>query len=510
MALPREPRQKMINMMYLVLTALLALNVSSEILNAFKTVKTSLEKTNATIGASTDNVMASLQLKLNDPGTKDKALIWQPKAKMIQDESKKLFDYLQTLKDRILTEAGGDPKDPNKRYKEDNLDIATRIMIEKGEGPALLQKLTDYKNFVLSRDPLIKSKFENSLPINLDKPKSSNRAGKTWEGAYFHMVPTVAALTILSKFQNDVKTSENNVISYCHEQVGKVEVQQDAFTAIAVADATYVLPGQEINVTAGVGGFSTKVSPKISINGQSVNVDANDGTAKLKITSSGNGQHSIPVHIEYTDQNNKLIKVDKTIPYIVGQSNAAVQLDKMNVFFIGVENPITVSGSGSAESLQVYASGQGGAVVTGSGASRNVSVTTETDDCIINVKTSDGKVTPVKFRVRSIPDPLAMVGRNKGGNMPAAQFKAQGGVSAMLENFYYQTQFVVTSFRIIGDGEGFADPMEVVNNGNTWSPQAQTLVNKVRNGSFIYIEDIKCVGPDKRTRSLPPIHFNLR
>src|SRR5258705_13908124 len=100
-------------------------------------------------------------------------------------------------------------------------------MIEKGEGPVLLQKLTDYKNFVLSQDPLIKDKFENSLPINLDKPKSSNRAGKTWEGAYFHMVPTVAALTILSKFQNDVKTSENNVISYCHEQVGKVEVQQD-------------------------------------------------------------------------------------------------------------------------------------------------------------------------------------------------------------------------------------------------------------------------------------------
>src|SRR5436190_11137042 len=138
MALPKEPRQKMINMMYLVLTALLALNVSSEILNAFKTVKSSLEKTNATISASTDNVMSSLQLKLNDPGTRDKALIWQPKAKNIHDESKKLYDYIQTLKDRVLVEAGGDPKDANKRYKEDNLDIATRIMIEKGEGPVLL------------------------------------------------------------------------------------------------------------------------------------------------------------------------------------------------------------------------------------------------------------------------------------------------------------------------------------------------------------------------------------
>src|SRR5258706_9353221 len=169
----------------------------------------------------------------------------------------------------------------------------------------------------------------------------------------------------------------------------------------------------------------------------------------MKVTNSGNGLHTIPVHIEYTDQNNKLIKVDKNIEYTVGQSNAAIQLDKMMVLFIGVDNPITVSGSGSAENLQVYASGPGGAVVGGTGGSRHVTVTTETDDCIINVKTSDGKITPVKFRVRSIPDPTAMVGRNKGGNMPAVQFKAQGGVSAMLENFYYQTQFVVTSFRII-------------------------------------------------------------
>src|SRR6476620_2437245 len=111
MALPREPRQKMINMMYLVLTALLALNVSSEILNAFKTVNKSLETTNTTVNKSTETLMASLQEKMKDPTTKNWVNLWYPIAQKAQDLSKEVFKYIQTLKDRILTEAGGDPKD---------------------------------------------------------------------------------------------------------------------------------------------------------------------------------------------------------------------------------------------------------------------------------------------------------------------------------------------------------------------------------------------------------------
>ena len=106
MALPREPRQKMINMMYLVLTALLALNVSSEILNAFKTVNKSLENTNTTVNKSTETIMASLEQKTSDEATKTKALVWYPKAQNVQALSKNIFSYIQTLKDQILREAG--------------------------------------------------------------------------------------------------------------------------------------------------------------------------------------------------------------------------------------------------------------------------------------------------------------------------------------------------------------------------------------------------------------------
>jgi hypothetical protein len=104
-----------------------------------------------------------------------------------------------------------------------------------------------------------------------------------------------------------------------------------------------------------------------------------------------------------------------------------------------------------------------------------------------------------------------MVGvARSGDNISAAAFRSQAGVRAVLENFFYDAQFKVTSFRITGDGEGFEDLMEATNSGAAWSGPAQNIVNKVRPGSFITIEDIRAVGPDGRTRKLPPLLYNIK
>lgn len=508
MSLPKEPRQKMINIMYLVLTALLALNVSSEILNAFKTVDNSLRKTNSTVNASTTQIFQSLTDKLNDPSTASKAGIWHPKAKAVIDYSKSAYDFIEGLKNDILVEAGGDPKDPTKRFKEDNLEVATRVMVKNGKGAELYKILEAYKNNLL-KDSAIGAEFKNSLQIDLEKPKTATSGKKTWEETYFGMVPTVAALTILSKFQNDIKTSENKIVSYCHEQVGKVVFRQDAFAALAVANANYVLPGQEIEVTAGVGGFSKAVAPQISIDGGAVAL-GEDGAAHKTITAGAVGAHTINVNISYTDQDGKKVSIPKTIEYTVGQSNAAVQLDKMNVLFIGVENPVTVSGSGSASQLKVSMSGGGGVLSGGGNGHYTARVTQETDDCIISVTTPDNKTTPVRFRVRSIPDPTPYVGTAKSGEISASAFKSQAGVRAIVENFFYETQFNVVSFRITGDGDGFDDGVEEANNSGAAWREASKIINKCRPGSFVTIEDIRAVGPDGRTRKLSPMIFNLR
>jgi gliding motility-associated protein GldM len=507
MALPREPRQKMINMMYLVLTALLALNVSSEILNAFKTVNNSLEATNKVVNASTGEIMTSLQAKMNEGGTKERAQIWYPHAQKAQQLASDLYNYIQKFKDQILTEAGADFAKGDSTYKDDNLDIATRIMVEHGGGKELYRRLDQYKKDLLAMDPKIAAQFSTSLPINLAKPRTQNKGNKTWEDAYFRMVPTVAALTILSKFQNDVKTSENKIVSFCHEQVGKVDVIQDSYSALAIANTTNALPGQEIEITAGVGGFSKAISPKITIGGQVYTV-GEDGAVHHKFKADRLGSNSIPILIEYTDQNGKLQRIPRTVEYVVGQSSAAVQLDNMNVLFIGVDNPVTISGSGSVDQIKASISG-GGGVLNGGGAHRTVRVSQETDDCYISVVTPDGKTTRMQFRVRSIPDPSPMVGTYKSGQIPAAQFKGQQGVRAIVENFYYKTQFNVVSFRMTGDGNGFDDIMEANNTGAAWN-ECQNIVNKCRAGSFVTIEDIYAVGPDGRRRKLTPLILYLK
>jgi gliding motility-associated protein GldM len=496
----------MINMMYLVLTALLALNVSSEILNAFKTVNNSLEKTNEVVTASTNEIMTSLEEKKKDPGTAAKANIWYEKAKQAQDLSKQMYAFIDDLKKKIATGAKYDPTS-DKDKGIDNLDVTTRVMVEKGDGKLLKSKLEEYRKKVLDIDSLIKQNFNSSLPINTDMPKTKNKSNKTWESAYFHMVPTVAAMTILSKFQNDVKTSENKVISFCHEQVGKVVYRQDAFAALAIANTTNALPGQEIEITAGVGGFSKAITPRISIGGQTVAL-GDDGAAHYKFKADRLGNNSIPVVISYTDQDGQVKNITKTVDYVVGQSSAAVQLDNMNVLFIGVDNPVTISGSGSVDQIKASISG-GGGVMNGNGAHRTVRVSQETDECFISVVTPDGKTTRMQFRVRSIPDPSPMIGTNKSGNIQAAYFKSQAGVRAMVENFYYKTQFNVVSYRMTGDAAGFDDIMEANNTGAEWN-EAKNIVNRCRAGSFITIEDIYAVGPDGRRRKLTPLIFYLK
>lgn len=509
MALPREPRQKMINMMYLVLTALLALNVSAEILNAFKTVNNSLEKTNTTVNNSTQTVMTSLTEKMADPVTRDRATIWHPKAKQVVDLSKQASDYIQALKDQILTEAGGKPGDPTKGFKEDNLDIATRIMVEKGEGKKLYDILDKYKKDVLAVDPLIAQNFANSLQIDLTKPPTKNKGNNSWEAAYFRMVPTVAALTILSKFQNDVKTSENKVVSFCHEQVGKVTVRFDTYAAIIGQNSTYLMPGQELEITAGVGAFSKQALPVITIGSNTVAI-GEDGAAHTKLAAGGIGSRSIPVKIEYTDQEGKKQVINKEVEYTVGQANASIALDKMNVLYIGVDNPVSIAASGGGDD-KVKATISDGSLISQGKGKYIARVNRVNDNTIITVSV-DGKVAGAsQFRVRTIPQAQAYVGGNpSGANVSAGAFRAQGGVGAGIKDFPFELAYEVVSFTFTCDTDE-GDIVSVPVSGNAFNGAVRTAINThVKAGKMVTIDNIRVKGPDGRTTSAPSLLYYIK
>lgn len=512
MALPKEPRQKMINLMYLVLTCLLALNVSSEILNAFKTIDRSLTTTNNTINASTENILKSLGELAIKSETAEKGKLWLGKAEQVQGLSTSIMSYIKSLKDKILKEAGGDPNDPNIPFKEDNLDIVTKIMVKEGEGKKIFEMLQKYKNDVLAVDPEIKAKYENDLQIDLTTPPSKDGSKKDWDVAYFNMVPTVAGLTILSKFQNDIKTTENKIINFCHNQVGKVEIVFDSYAAVVGQSSNYLMPGQEIEITAGVGAFSKKAQPTISINGSSVAI-GEDGTAKYKTSGGGVGSHNIPVRISFFNQNtNKNEIVEKTISYIVGQANASIALDKMNVLYIGVDNPVTVAASGGGDDRVAVSISGGGGTITRVGNGKYIArVGTQTDDCIINV-TVDGKSAGAgTFRTRFVPEATASVGgKSSGANMSQGELSAQPGVGAGIKNFPFELRYEVTGYTFSTDTDnGDVQSIPVV--GNVFSPQVRTAIRMhSKPGATVMFENIRVKGPDGRVFTAPSLTYNIK
>jgi gliding motility-associated protein GldM len=525
MALPKEPRQKMINMMYLVLTALLALNVSSEILNAFKVVNTSLATSNKIVGDKNAVTYESFEEKAKDQQTAAKAAIWKPKAQAVKKLSDDMYNYIANLQQELKKESKLKVEEGVEHYSEDNLDAPTRLMDKNGKGKELYDKLGAYRKAVIAvldpkefaDNPNFQKEltaqiatFEKTIPIDLTVPKGqagkeySNDA-KGWTTNYFHMTPTVAAVTILSKLQSDVKNTEAQVIDYCHQQIGSVKLVYNKFQAIAQANTSYAMPGDNIEIVAGVGAFSDAAQPKITIGGQNVPVGA-DGTALWKTTASGAGNKAVEVVIEFIKPDGTPERVTKTVKYEVAMpAGVAVSPTKMNVLYIGVENPLQITAGVGAE--KINASFTGGEIKRAGGNSW-IAIPKTQGEHKINV-TIENKTTPVTFRVKKLPDPYAYVGPSRGGSMPAANFKAMGGVIAKLESDF-EAPFRVVSYTVGAIGGKIPIYQQQPNQGNRWSGAAASLIESAGPGTAVFFDNIKVVGPDGIVRDLPQMSFNLK
>lgn len=507
MALPKEPRQKMINLMYIVLTALLALNVSMEILNAFKTVNESLLTANATIDKKNSDLFKSFEQKLSDPKTEERAKIWFPKAKEAERLSNDLVTYIEGLKNEIIKGSSYNPEDST--FKEDDLDAPTRILTDPGtKGTDLYNRLVQYKKDLLAIDPQNFKELESGWPIDLSIPQSNNTANnKNWAAAYFRMTPSIAAITILSKFQNDIKNSEAMVVDYCHRKVGDVEFVIDKYQPLVGQSSNYLMPGQALTITAGIGAYNSSAQPVVTIDGQTVPLNAN-GVAEYKTTVGATGSYTKNVNITYINQSTgKKETVTYPVPYSVGSpTGASVSADAVKVLYIGLDNPLSVSG-GNVGDEKVRVSMTNGSL-TKTGPGKYNARPGNPGNAIITVD-ADGKKSEFNFRVKSVPDPIAKVGNNKGGVMRANEFKAQFGVRADLENFVFEgVKFTVTGYTIVLNGAGFPTLQFRQVSGASFDP-VRDLIEKSRQGTTITIDEIRANGPGG-TRTLPPIVFNLQ
>jgi gliding motility-associated protein GldM len=314
----------------------------------------------------------------------------------------------------------------------------------------------------------------------------------------------------LSKFQNDIKTTENKLVEWCHNQVGAVVVRYNHYVAFASTDKSYVMPGEEMQISGGIGAFSDQALPTITIDGSNEPLTG-DGVAVRKVkASAGLGKHTVTVNVKYTDLDGNLKSIDKNIEYMVGQSTASIALDKMNVLYIGVDNPVSVAASGAGDDKVGFSITGGGGTYTKQGNGKyTVKVSSVTDDCWINVSVDNKPAGRSQFRVRTVPEAQAYVGGQPSGSQVAAgAFKAQPGVAAGIKNFPFQLSYDVVSFTFTCDTDG--DIVSIPVQGALFQGQVKKAIqDNVKAGRMVTIEDIKVRNPDGHIAPVPSIFYYI-
>ncbi|HEY2649755.1 MAG TPA: GldM family protein, partial [Puia sp.] len=289
-----------------------------------------------------------------------------------------------------------------------------------------------------------------------------------------------------------------------------VKVVYNQFEAFAGTNATYLMPGDELEIQAGIGAFSAAAKPVITINGagQALNTD---GVADYKTKVEGAGEHTVEVKIAYTKPDGTTEIKIKPVKYTVGMpSGASIFLEKMNVVYIGVDNPMTISGgSVGAEKVHVNFASPGASLVKSTGDHYTARATTPGMSKII--VTANGKNFEFPIRVKNLPLPAGFIGSKKGGSISSAEFKAIGGLIARLEDSDFEAPFKVVSYKIGAEGGGISGYTEAsVEGSNRWSGNAASIVSRSTPGTHIFFDQIRVIGPDGKQREIAPMVFSLK
>ena len=527
MSIPKEPRQIMINLMYLVLTALLALNVSNEILNAFRTLSSSIDRSNVSIDQKNKDVYDAIKANEHAPGQEAKVKPFRIKADEVVKQADDLVKYLDDWKKRIVMEAGGyakykdDSEDTHFPDRMDNIDATTSLLVERKGGDTIKKRIEDMRTFMLSQVfEKDKADINPLMPLKVvPAKKNDHNPTGDWNIGNFEHMPAIAALALFSKYQNDVRASEALVINKLFEEAHGKDIKFDTIAAVAVPKQSYVLEGDKVEASILLAAFNREQRPTIAgMTGGGSTKPAVAGVIPWETVAHGTGLQTVNGTIELNTAEQGLVKRQFKFEYMVGTTGASMQLDKMNVFYIGVENPVTVAAAGySVEDVSLDIPG---AVVTGSKGHYSITVDKVGNvDVKILAKTKEGSkkvVGGMPVRVKRIPNPVTKIGGIPGGGMSAALFRAQIAPQAALDNFDFDTKFVITHFTysVLHKGE-IIGPYEVKNPtgcrlaGQGANTNIEKSMSHLRPNDRVFIDDIKAVGPDKQVRALPPISFSL-
>lgn len=509
-----SPRQKMINLMYLVFIAMLALNVSVEVLDGFKLVDDSLGNTSGTMLERNRLIMDELETyHAQNP---EKAGEWYRKGMQVRSMSDSLTQYIGELKLRMVREADGRKANINNIKNKDDLEAASVVMLSpvNGEGKKFRSAIDTYRDSVvqLVTDPSRRTIIEKNLSTQ------SRSRNKSWEASLFEQMPLAAAITMLTKIENDIRSSEGEALANILHNVDVGDFRVNRLNAYIIPESDMVIQGGTYNARIVLSAEDSTRQPRIMVNGQHLDIKEE---GKLSVRADRTGTFPVDGYLEMVGNDGNVTRHHFESSYTVIEPIATIAPTLMNVLYAGINNEIGVSVPGIAPR-------DVSATMTGGNLSRQGNMwiarpTTIGQNVTISVsaRTTGGDVRRVAtkaFRVRALPDPTPFIEYNdpngnpvmfKGGGLQKAVLMNAGELRAAIDDGILSIPFRVISFRtVFFDSMGNAIPE--ISDGNRFSERQKEQIRRLARGSYFYISGVRAAGPDGTEREIAVMEVRVQ
>ena len=498
------PRQKMIAMMYLVLTALLALNVSVEILEAFVVVNNSIETTNDNLQEKINETYARFEQQnlLNE----SKVGPYWDNAKRARELSDELINFIQNAKYEVIAKNENITTEEAKTIplgkveSRDKYDVSTNYFIgnsqdgSKGKAREIKNKIEQFKTEILA---LVPENSRGSIKVGLNTTgpfEDASGKNQNWEMHNFYHMILAANVTFLNKLVADVRNVESDVVRSLFNAISADDYKFDQVAARVIPNSRLVFTGDTYEAEILVAALDSKQNPEVVINGRQV--PAENGIAKYTVNASSTGQQTYRGTIKVKGPDGETKEYPFEENYFVMTPSLTVAPTKMNVFYANVDNPVSIAASGIPES-QIAPSISSGSIRR-AGNEWIVKVPLG-NKAVVTVMHNDGKSSrrmgSAEFRVKRVPDPKAYIANTDGGPIQKSMLlAARALIPRMPDDFDFDLTFEIISFNFVGVRGG--DIFDREGRGNLLTQEMQTFIANSRRGERIWLENIMARGPD--------------
>ena len=504
-----SPRQKMINLMYVVLMAMLAMNVSSDVLAGFQLVDEGLNRSKENSNFQNEAIFNQLETAMKE--NPEKTREWYNRAKEIRAMSDSLYNFVEDLKLRIAQEADGDDADVNNLRNRENLEAATHVMLAPrvGQGSKLKESIDNFRTNVLKmiNDTVQQRIVSNNLSTEV--PKKAKALGKNWQEYMFENTPVVAALTLLTKVQTDLRHAEGEIL---HQLVSNIDVKDlrvNEISAFVIPNAQTVVRGGKFSARIVMAAVDTTMRPDIYVG----NTLLKSSNGIYETVCGSTGDFTLRGYIQMKNGNGDIIKREFTQPYTVVEPSATVSATMMNMLYAGYQNPVSVSVPGVPINKVNLSMSNGSLTKKGNG--EYIAVPSKVGEDVTFTVTAENEgrqqeMGKFSFHVRKLPDPTGYIQytdakgnttRFKGGRISKQAIMSAGGIGAAIDD-----GLLDIAFRVVGFQTMFVDNMGNVvpeaSNSASFTPSQISKIRSLNRGKLFNISSIRVIGPDGIERTL--------